>query len=168
MSTSSASAIPDDPIAVGWKEWVSLPELGLLALRVKVDTGARTSALHAVDIQLFEREGRRRVRFVVHPVGKNPHVKVEAEADVVDERTVISSNGHEEHRVVIRTLFRLGLSAAAPEWPIELTLTDRRRMRMRMLLGREAMRGRIVVHPGAEYLHGQIPSARPFYVKPGA
>ena len=164
LPVSSASALPAHPIAVGWKEWVALPELGLMALRVKVDTGARTSALHAVDLQLVEVRGRRRVRFVVHPVGKNPHVKVQAEADVVDERTVVSSSGHEEHRVVIRTPLRLGLSAAAPEWPIELTLTDRRRMRMRMLLGREAMKGRIVVHPGAEYLHGQIPSARPFYV----
>jgi hypothetical protein len=163
---SAASALPDHPLAVGWKEWVSLPDLGLLAVRVKVDTGARTSALHAVDLEVFEDRGKQRVRFVVHPVGKNPHIAVHAEADVIDERTVISSNGHEEHRVVIQTTFRLGLSAAAPEWPIELTLTDRRRMRMRMLLGREAMKGRIVVHPGAEYLHGQIPSARPFYVKP--
>ena len=161
---SPASALPESPIAVGWKEWVALPELGLLALRVKIDTGARTSALHAVNLKFHDVDGQRRVRFVIHPVGKNPHVKVKAEADVVDERTVVSSNGHEEHRVVIRTPLRLGLSAAAPEWPIELTLTDRRRMRMRMLLGREAMKGRIVVHPGAAYLHGQIPSARPFYV----
>ena len=161
---SSASVLPENPLAVGWKEWVALPELGLLALRVKIDTGARTSALHAVNLEFHEADGRRRVRFVVHPVGKNPHIKVHAEADVVDERTVISSNGHEEHRVVIRTLLRLGLQASAPEWPIELTLTDRQRMRMRMLLGREAMNGRIVVHPGAEYLHGQIPTARPFYV----
>ena len=142
---------PSPSIIVGWREWVALPDLGLPAIKAKVDTGAKTSSLHAYDLDTFLENGRERVRFAVHPLQRNEQLVVRAVADVVDERTVVSSNGHEEIRVVIRTLLNLGDAT----WPIELTLTDRRSMRLRMLLGREALEGRILVDVAHSYLHGQ-------------
>ncbi|MDX1530375.1 MAG: RimK/LysX family protein [Rhodothermales bacterium] len=139
-------------IIVGWREWVALPELGLPAVKAKVDTGAKTSSLHAFDLEVFRVGGRRRVRFGVHPVQFDEETTVWAEADVVDERTVTSSSGHDEHRVVIRTPLQLGDQT----WPVEVTLTDRRTMRLRMLLGRQAMEGRLLVDPAASYLHGVV------------
>lgn len=138
-------------LIVGWREWVALPDLGLPAVKVKVDTGAKTSSLHAFDIETFREGGRERVRFGVHPLQENEQLTVWATADVVDERTVVSSNGHEQLRVVIRTPLRLGDTT----WPVELTLTDRRSMRLRMLLGREALEGRILVDVAHSYVHGQ-------------
>ena len=132
---------------MGWREWVALPGLGLPAVKAKIDTGARTSALHAFEMHL---EGDR-VRFAVHPVQRNERLSVWAEAEVADYRTVVSSNGQSEHRAVIRTPLRLGDAS----WDIELTLTDRRRMQFRMLLGRTALAGRLLVDPNAAYLHGQ-------------
>lgn len=137
-------------IIVGWREWVALPELGLPAVKAKVDTGAKTSSLHAFDLETFREAGRERVRFAVHPLQDNERLTVWAEADVVDERAVTSSSGHEELRVVIRTPLHLGDLT----WPIELTLTDRREMRLRMLLGREALQGRLLVDVASSFLHG--------------
>ena len=128
-------------IIVGWREWVALPDLGLPAVKAKVDTGAKTSSLHAFDIETFREGGRERVRFGVHPLQENEQLAVWATADVVDERSVTSSSGHEEVRIVIRTSLRLGDLT----WPVELTLTDRSRMRLRMLLGREALASRLLV-----------------------
>lgn len=136
---------------VGWREWVALPALDLPAIEAKVDTGAKTSALHAFAMDLFEENGKRRVCFGVHPLRDNERVEVFACADVVDERVIVSSNGHEEQRVVIRTPLRLGDLT----WPVEVTLTDRSSMRFRMLLGRQAMRGRLAVDPGALYRFGR-------------
>jgi hypothetical protein len=146
-------------IIVGWREWVALPDLGLPAVKAKVDTGAKTSSLHAVDLETFREDGRERVRFGVHPLQENERLTVWAEADVVDERHVTSSSGHEELRVVIRTPLRLGDAT----WPVELTLTDRRQMRLRMLLGREALAGRLLVDASTSYLHGRRPRAAHLY-----
>jgi len=148
---------------VGWREWVALPQLGLPALEAKVDTGAKTSALHAFAMDVFEEGGRRRVCFGVHPLREDEDLEVFACADVVDERIIVSSNGHEEHRVVIRSLLELG----GQTWPVELTLTDRRSMRYRMLLGRQAMRSRLVVDPQAVYLHGRVRHALSLYADAG-
>ncbi|MEM1043765.1 MAG: RimK/LysX family protein [Bacteroidota bacterium] len=136
---------------VGWREWVALPDLGLPAVEAKVDTGAQTSALHAFALDAFEEDGRARVCFGVHPLAGNEAVEVYACADVVDERIVASSSGHEERRVVIRTPLRLGDAV----WPIELTLTNRRTMAFRMLLGREAFGHRLLVDAGAAHLAGR-------------
>lgn len=144
---------------VGWREWVALPDLGLPAVEAKVDTGARTSALHAFAMDVFEEDGRRRVCFGVHPLADDERVEVFACADVVDERTVTSSSGHEEHRVVIRTPLVLG----GRTWSAEVTLTDRRAMQYRMLLGRTALAGRVVVDPAALHLHGAVPDAQRLY-----
>lgn len=135
---------------IGWREWISLPELALPWVKAKVDTGARSSTLHALDIVPFVREGRPMVRFRVHPRQRCVSEVVEVEAPVHDERVVRSSTGHEQLRVVIRTILAVGLDS----WPIDLTLTNRELMGFRMLLGREAMRGHFVVDPARSYTCG--------------
>ena len=142
---------------VGWREWLDLPELGLHQIKAKVDTGARTSALHALDIERYVENDRERVRFLVHPGHRTDDVEVVCTADVLDRRHVRNSGGKQQHRVVIET--RLALS---PEltWPIEVTLTSRSDMRFRMLLGRAAIRGRMLVDPGRSYLTGGRPPRR--------
>ena len=164
MSTTETRAAarrrPD--LVVGWGEWVALPELGLLAVRAKIDTGARTSALHACDVSTYRRGEEWRARFTVHPLPRR-RVAVACDARLVDERDVTSSSGHTETRLVVATRMRLGVKAGAPEWPIELTLTDRGEMRFRMLVGRQALAGRALVHPAAAYLHGRVSDAAAFY-----
>jgi ribosomal protein S6--L-glutamate ligase len=144
---------------VGWREWVALPDLGLPAVEAKVDTGAKTSALHAFAMDVFEEGGRRRICFGVHPLRNDERTEVFTCADVVDERIIVSSNGQEEHRVVIRTPLTLG----GATWQVELTLTDRRSMRYRMLLGRQALRGRLIVDAQRIHLHGTVSHARRLY-----
>ena len=104
------------------------------------------------------------VRFLVHPLFRQTdRVVVPCEAAVIDRRDVTSSSGHTEHRVVVEAMLRLGVKADAPEWPVEVTLTDRRGMRFPMLLGREAMSGRVVVDPAASFLLGRPDHPRAFY-----
>lgn len=132
---------------VGWREWASLPELGVEEIKVKIDTGARTSALHAYRIKPFRRKGTRFARFYLHPVQHRRHPELLCEAPIVDERVVTSSNGKQEQRYVVRTNLKIG----ALEWPIEVTLTNRDEMGFRMLLGRQALRERLVVDPGTSF-----------------
>lgn len=132
---------------VGWREWIGLPELGVDKIKAKIDTGARTSAIHAFEIRLFERNGEKCVSFSLHPVQHRRQPVVRCEARVIDERIVTSSNGERESRYVIETAVKLGDDA----WPIELTLTNRDEMGFRMLLGRRALKRRFVVDPGGSY-----------------
>ncbi|MEH6638707.1 MAG: ATP-dependent zinc protease [Porticoccaceae bacterium] len=144
----------DSPITVGWREWLSLPELGLPPVKAKIDTGARTSCLHAFSLQPFSRDGKPWVRFGMHPNQRDISKEIFCEAEVIDERIVTDSGGHKETRYVILT--QLVLPTAS--WPIEVTLTNRDSMRFRMLLGRSAMQGRIVVMPDQSYLLGKMAS----------
>ena len=135
------------PFILGWEEWVALPELGLLAIKAKVDTGARTSALHAVFVEPFGSSRSPKVRFGVHPIPRRADVEIVCTAPVVDRRDVRSSNGEREQRYVISTPLRIG----DREWPIEVTLTNRDTMVYRMLLGRQAIAGGVLVDPGSSF-----------------
>lgn len=137
--------------SVGWEEWVALPELGLPALKVKTDTGAKTSALHAFNIQPFGTNTRPRVRFGIHPIPGRNDIEIYCSARVVAVREVTSSNGSVELRYVINTPVTIGDRT----WDIEVTLTNRESMAYRMLLGRTALEG-LTVRPGASFEQPQL------------
>jgi hypothetical protein len=135
---------------IGWREWIGLPGLGIKSIKAKVDTGARSSSLHAVDLEQFDQGGEPYVRFKVHPRQRNMDRVVEVAAKVLEFRPIRSSSGEVSMRPVIVTEVKLlGVS-----WPVELTLADRTEMSFRMLLGREAFRRRFVVDAGASYFGG--------------
>lgn len=136
---------------IGWREWVSLPELGIKYLKCKIDTGARSSALHAFYLQPFLENGVQRVHFKIHPRQGNIDKVIDCMADIIDERLVTDSGGHKEMRLVIRTPIQIGSHI----FPVEITLTNRDTMRFRMLLGRTALIDRFLVDPAASYLFGR-------------
>jgi hypothetical protein len=146
MAQPGAAARP----VVGWREWVALPELHVAAVKAKVDTGARSSSLHAWDVVEERRDGAAWVRFVVYPAQRDGTERIETSAPLVDHRDVRSSNGVVERRPVVRTAVVL----AGQTFPIELTLTRRDEMGFRMLLGRSALRRRFLVDPGRSFLGG--------------
>ena len=150
--------------SIGWREWVALPDLGLPAIKAKIDTGARTSALHAFVIDPYQQDGIDMLRFLIHPIQRNQDFQVECHCPVYDMREVTDSGGHREMRYVIQSNVRIGNGS----WPIELTLTNRDTMSFRMLLGRKAMEQRFIVDPGAEYINGKL-GPRKLYglLKPG-
>ncbi len=138
-------------LIIGWREWVALPDLGVQQIKAKVDTGARTSALHAFDIRRVRRGDKRYIRFKVHPEQRDNSIELEARAPLIDERLVRNSGGTEQLRPVISTTLEImGMS-----WEIEMTLTTRDVMGFRMLLGREAVRGHALVDPGGSYHCGR-------------
>lgn len=137
---------PAEPFQLGWEEWVSLPSLGLPALKAKIDTGARTSSLHASDIESFGPAREPRVRFAVHPIPGRDDLAIACSSVIIDRREVTSSNGEAEWRYVIATDLRIGDRT----WPIEMTLTDRGSMTQRMLIGRQALREDMVITPAVK------------------
>ena len=145
-----AVKLKDKPV-IGWREWVSLPKLGIRTIKAKVDTGARSSALHAFNVEIFRRRGRDMVRFHVHPLQRNHLESIVAEVELLDRRVVRSSTGTAGLRPVILTeVVLMGQTKT-----IELTLVDRGTMGFRMLLGRQALQGLFVVDPARSFLAGR-------------
>lgn len=136
---------------IGWREWVSLPDLGIDAIKVKVDSGARTSAIHATKIRYLEKQdGQTLVSFVV-TTQMNPHRHARVRAPLVEQRVVKSSMGHASLRPVILTNVKLGKHI----WPVEVTLVNRDPMGFRMLLGRQAVRGKYLIHPARSFVQSE-------------
>jgi hypothetical protein len=149
-----ARLTPKEPLKIGWREWVGLPDLRVGAIKAKIDTGARTSALHAYHIEPFRRSGALWLRFELHTIQRSEGTKVVCEARAIDERAVRNSGGGVERRYIIRTLLKLGEKS----WPIELALANRDQMGFRMLLGRTALQGHALIEPGRSYLLGARPA----------
>lgn len=137
---------------IGWREWVALPELGIEKIKAKADTGARTSALHAFRLEMFNQHHKQKVRFAIHPLQGNTHLILNCIADVVDMRWVSDSGGHLERRYVIQTLLVIGDCAKT----IEITLTNRDTMNFRMLLGRGALKKTFLVNPSRSFMTRKI------------
>ena len=149
QATHASSVLP----CVGWREWISFPALGIKALKAKVDTGARTSTLHAFAVTPFERDGRAYVAFSIHPNQRDNDTVVNCEALVADRRCVRDSGGHAELRYVVETEIGIGHQRLTAE----VTLTDRDSMQFRCLLGRTTLRKNFLVDPGRSYLIGKRP-----------
>ncbi|VXD21358.1 ATP-dependent zinc protease family protein [Planktothrix paucivesiculata] len=128
-------------LTIGWREWVALPGLGIGEIKAKIDTGAPSSSLHAFDIHILEFKNKQRVRFKIHPIQRNTVNTVSAEVDLIEYRTVRNSGGLMELRPVILT----NIEMMGKQWLIELTLTNRDAMGFRMLLGRQAIKGRFLI-----------------------
>lgn len=138
-----------EKMPIGWREWAALPELNIPAIKVKVDTGALTSAIHAFNIRRHEQQDNL-IQFEIHPIQKRK-VSISCVAPLVDVRSVKSSNGQRENRYVIRTPIRIGSST----WAIDITLTNRDLMTYRMLLGRSAM-DQLIIDPNHSYRQGKM------------
>jgi hypothetical protein len=136
---------------MGWREWAALPQIGVQQIKAKLDTGARSSALHAFNLRPIEKHGKMFVQFDVHPLQHNDEIHKTCAAEVIDYRWITNSGGGREKRFVIVTTLQMGEDT----WPIEVTLTDRDQMGFRMLIGRTAMHKRLVVDPAASYLSGE-------------
>ncbi len=145
----------DNLAIIGWREWVRLPELGIKRIKAKIDTGAKSSSLHAYDIEVREIEGVQFVSFKIHPAQQRITLIVEAQSKVHEFRSVRSSNGQTTTRPVIRTAVEI----FGKPYEIDVTLFDRTKMGFRMLIGREAMRDRFMVDPRISYCGG-VPSKR--------
>lgn len=135
-------------LIIGWRETVTLPKLGIEQIKAKIDTGARSSALHAFDVQQLESNGKQIIRFQVHPIQRNNQITINTEAELLEYREVRNSGGIAQLRPVIMTEIKLG----EQQWSIELTLTNRDVMGFRMLLGRQAVRNKFLVDPGRSFL----------------
>lgn len=149
-----------DKLIIGWNEWCKMPTLGLYAIKAKIDTGARTSALHAFDIKKYMRSGKAFVSFNVHPLQKNSNLTVHCRAPIVDEREIMSSNGHKELRYVIETMLHIGDMS----WQIEMTLSNRDPLRYRMLLGRNALAGNVIIEPSLKLIQGKFKHSKLLYM----
>jgi hypothetical protein len=133
---------------IGWREWVDLPALSLIRIKAKVDTGARTSALHAFSLDPFFVDGKPKIRFAIHPKQHNTEEVITCTADIIDKRLVTDSGGHIEERYVIET----PIVIAGETWSIEITLTERENMLFRMLIGRSAVKKRFMVNPARSFI----------------
>lgn len=145
---------------IGWKEWCCFTEFALPVIKAKIDTGAKTSALHADKIEVFQKDNADHVRFTVHPIQKNREITRICEAKIKDHRYVTSSNGERDKRYVIETLFKIG----EHEFTADITLTSRYGMKFRMLLGRDALiAGKLLVDPKKSFAMGKQKNAVSLY-----
>lgn len=142
---------------IGWREWIVFPDFENARIKAKIDTGARTSAIHADNVEAVERDGQAYVSFIIHPNQKDNENTVMCVAPLVERRAITDSGGKTEERYVVSALVRLGDRS----WPIELSLTDRDSMGFRMLLGRTALKKRFWVQPDKSFLHGRDKSEQP-------
>ncbi len=142
----------DQLLLIGWREWCTLPQLNIPAIKAKIDTGARTSALHASDIQVHWKKGRRFIQFAVYPLQGNIQIKIHCEALLTDERMITSSNGCREHRYIIKTQIKIANQVRE----IELSLSNRDPLKFRMLLGREALKNLAVIDTARSFCQGRI------------
>ncbi|MDF1759465.1 MAG: RimK/LysX family protein [Coxiellaceae bacterium] len=149
----------NNKILIGRHEWCQLPVLNIPATRAKIDTGAKTSAIHAFNIRTKQSRGKTVAYFDVHPLQRNEDISVSCKAIVIDQRNILSSNGTKECRYVIETTLLLGGQA----WNIELTLSTRDQLKFRLLLGREALNKRVLIDPSRTYLLGKINNAMDLY-----
>ncbi|MGL5805419.1 MAG: ATP-dependent zinc protease family protein [Xenococcaceae cyanobacterium] len=141
----------DKLLIVGWRELIDLPDLKIRGIKAKIDTGARSSALHAYHIEEFKSNGKTMVKFFVHPYQRDTKQTAIAEAKLLEYRQVRSSGGHIQLRPVVETIVKLGHK----QWSIELTLTNRDVMGFRMLLGRQAVRHKFLIDPGKSFLQSK-------------
>ncbi len=139
------------PLIFGWREWASLPYFDIPLIKVKIDTGAKTSALHIYDLKISESNGKKWAHFFIHPLQKNDIISREVTTEIIDIRSVTSSNGYKEERPVIKSKILIGKYCKE----IEITLTNRDILQYRMLLGREGMDS-ILVDPTSSYHQGEI------------
>lgn len=140
------------PNLLGWREWLSIPELGISRIKAKIDTGARSSCLHTCGLEIYETaEGEQRASFTVHPLPRRPSLAVVCDQPLAALRVVRDSGGHEELRPFIRVPVTLGPFT----WEVEFSLTNRENMKFRMLLGRTAIKGRFLVDPSLSYQIGK-------------
>ena len=152
-ATLQAQADFEEPLVLGWEEWVALPQLRLPAIKAKIDTGAKTSALHAEAIEPFGSTSAPQVRFTIRPAPRRPDISVVCSAPVVDHRAITSSNGIREDRFIIETQIVI----QGHTWPIEVSLSNRDEMSYRMLLGRQALKaGGALIDPGASFLQPKL------------
>lgn len=142
-----------DRRVLGWREWIALPELGIPAIRAKIDSGARTSALHVEAIEEFQRQGAEWVRFKLDPVTRSRQRAHWLEAPLLERREVTDSGGG----ISLRPFIRTAVQIADQRYPIEINLTNRRGMLFPMLLGRTAMRGRWLIDVQQSYVLGEAP-----------
>ncbi len=139
-------------VLIGWQEWCALPKLQIPAIKAKIDTGAKTSALHAFEIRPFHRHGELFVHFLLHPLQRTLKYETPCTALVVDQRTVMNSGGHKELRYIINTTLTMGQLT----WDVEMSLTNRDTLTFRMLLGRDALKEHAIIEPGKTLCQGKL------------
>lgn len=149
----------DDLLCIGWKEWAKLPALHVPLIKVKIDTGAKTSALHVYNLEILKIKSKDYASFIIHPLQKNDIISRKCCCEIVGKKIVKSSNGQKEERYMIRTPIQIGSKV----WDINITLTNRDIMHHRMLLGREAMRS-IVVNPSKIFCQSRVSSKKAMLV----
>jgi ribosomal protein S6--L-glutamate ligase len=139
-------------VIIGWKEWCALPSLDIPGIKAKIDTGAKTSSLHAYDIEPIQYRGETWVRFSLHPLQRHNEIVIVRKAKVTDQRYVTSSSGHRELRYVINTTLKIGKIVKT----IELTLANREKMVFKMLLGRDALTKDFIISPDKQHCQGLV------------